>query len=100
MRYLRHTEDTSFGDQVCLQFLWGDGPVLHLGPRSPRNGFGHVIHGAARWGEPGHMGSYGSDSATTETETSPDRTRCPPGRRTWSRGRQGAVCSVSPQWRP
>src|SRR5215472_19316179 len=55
----------SGGDQVCLQFLWSDVPVLNLGPSRPRNRFGHVIHGEARWGEPGHMCSYGSDSATT-----------------------------------
>jgi hypothetical protein len=30
-----------------------------------RSRFGHVIHSEARWGEPRHMCSYGSDSATT-----------------------------------
>src|SRR5262249_60473060 len=55
----------SGGDQVGFQFLWGDVPVLNLGPSRSRNRFGHVIHGEARWVEPGHICSYGSDSATT-----------------------------------
>src|SRR5262252_5324603 len=42
MRYLPYAEDTSFGDQVCLQFLWGDVPVPNLGRSRPRNRFGNV----------------------------------------------------------